>query len=174
MALVTKFSSALLIPIIGLTMAALLLRGIKPDVSFAPGTEKPNSTTAQSSLQAGAVLSDDSFFRTSNDSFQPYLFQGYRPWISGFQHFMTIAEEGLPAFLVGEYSSHGWWSYFMFSFLIKTPLGSLILIAASLVFYRGRRSSCIPPEAIFLVVPVLYLFSLLLRRRSISGFAIFF
>ena len=45
----------------------------------------------------------------------------------------------------------------MFSFLIKTPLGSLILIAASLVFYRAGRSLA-RREAIFLLVPVLIFF----------------
>ena len=45
----------------------------------------------------------------------------------------------------------------MVAFFIKTPLGSLILIAASLVFYHagtplGRR------EAVFLLVPVVIIF----------------
>jgi hypothetical protein len=70
---------------------------------------------------------------------------------------MTIAEDGRPAFLAGEYSWHGWWRYFVFSFLIKTPLGSLVLIAASLFFYRAGRPLA-RREATFLLVPVLIFF----------------
>jgi hypothetical protein len=72
---------------------------------------------------------------------------------------MALAQEGQPAFFWGEYSYAGWWNYFLVAFLIKTPLGSLILIGASLLFYRagnslGRR------EAIFILLPVIVIFVL--------------
>lgn len=37
-------------------------------------------------------------------------------------------EKTTPAFLLGEYSDHGWWYYFPVAFLLKTPLPTLILL----------------------------------------------
>ena len=153
MALVSKFSSLLLIPTLGLTIAMPILLD---KMVFIFSWKEKQIAPRQELTQAGTVFLMILFFAVLTIP-SAYLFQGYRPWISGLQHFMTIAEEGRPAFLAGEYSSHGWWSYFMFSFLIKTPLGSLILIAASLVFYRAGRSLA-RREAIFLLVPVLIFF----------------
>ena len=82
-----------------------------------------------------------------------YFFQGFRPWLSGLWGFLTLAEKGHPAFFLGEYSSQGWWNYFLVAFLIKTSVGSLTFMAASLAFYRagtpiGHRA------VLFLLVPV--------------------
>jgi len=63
-----------------------------------------------------------------------YFFQGAQHWLSGLRSFLTLSQAGQPAFFWGNYSYQGWWDYFLVAFLIKTPLGSLILIAASLVF----------------------------------------
>ena len=153
MALVSKFSSLLLIPALGLTIAMPILLD---KMVFIFSWKEKQIAPRQELTQAGTVFLMILFFAVLTIP-SAYLFQGYRPWISGLQHFMTIAEEGRPAFLAGEYSSHGLWSYFIFSFLIKTPLGSLILIAASLVFYRAGRSLA-RREAIFLLVPVLIFF----------------
>jgi hypothetical protein len=154
MALVSKFSSLLLIPALGLTIAMPILLD---KMAFIFSRKEKQIAPRQELTQAGTLFLMILFFAVLTIP-SAYLFQGYRHWISGLQHFMTIAEDGRPAFLAGEYSSHGWWSYFIFSFLIKTPLGSLILIAASLVFYRAGRPLA-RREAIFLLVPVLIFFS---------------
>jgi hypothetical protein len=50
------------------------------------------------------------------------------------------------AFLMGQYSSHGWWYYFPVAFLLKTPLPTLVLLGTAvslrLVYYlaEARRS----------------------------------
>ncbi|HET9372559.1 MAG TPA: tetratricopeptide repeat protein [Vicinamibacterales bacterium] len=47
----------------------------------------------------------------------------------------------LPSFLAGEISSHGWWYYFPFAFLIKTPLALLVLgLIGVAVVYRERHA----------------------------------
>ncbi len=38
-----------------------------------------------------------------------------------------------PSFLLGQYSDSGWWYYFPVAFLLKTPLPTLILLAAAFV-----------------------------------------
>ena len=87
-----------------------------------------------------------------------YFFQGVVPWMTGLREFLTHADTGHLSFLLGEYSSQGWWDYFGIAFLIKTPIGSLLLIAVSLVLYRvgkplQRRDAIlllIPPALIFI------------------------
>lgn len=50
-------------------------------------------------------------------------------------------ELGHPAFLLGEYSEHGWWYYFPVAFALKTTIPFLLLTIVSLVWavWRGIR-----------------------------------
>ena len=90
--------------------------------------------------------------------FPVYFFQGIVPWVTGLREFLTHADTGHLSFFLGDYSYEGWWDYFGIAFLIKTPIGSLLLIAASLVLYRvgkplQRRDAIlllIPPALIFI------------------------
>jgi 4-amino-4-deoxy-L-arabinose transferase-like glycosyltransferase len=153
MALLSKFSALLLIPMFALIVALPLLIGGKP---YLLPLRKNQNRLRHNLLQAAAVLSLILFFALLTIP-PAYFFQGFQPWLSGFYEFLALAQVGQPAFFLGEYSYQGWWSYFLVAFLIKTPIGSLMLIAASLVFYRagtplGRR------EAVFLLVPVAIIF----------------
>jgi hypothetical protein len=90
--------------------------------------------------------------------FPVYFFQGIVPWVTGLREFLTHADTGHLSFFLGDYSYEGWWDYFGIAFLIKTPIGSLLLIAASLALYRvgkplQRRDAIlllIPPALIFI------------------------
>ena len=165
MALVAKYSAVLLIPIIALIVAASLLRGSKPDVPL-PKTWNPN-TPRHKLLQAAAVLSLILFVALL--AIPPaYLFQGFKPWLSGFQQFLTLSQEGLPAFFFGEYSWHNWWGYFPLAFLIKTPVGSLVLVSTSLVFYRSG-SPLAYRHALFLVLPVTLIFLAMTQAKTNIG-----
>jgi len=154
MALLCKFSGILLIPILGLVVAgsALMNREL---FAFLPARQKqsgPLNRLLQSAIILAFIL-----LVALLPILPVYFFQGFRPWLAGLQQFLTLSEEGLPGFLMGEHSPHGWWSYFIFSFLLKTPIGTLILIAASLIFYRAGRSLA-GREALFLLAPVLIFF----------------
>jgi hypothetical protein len=47
---------------------------------------------------------------------------------------------GHPAFLMGEFSTEGWWYYFPVVFAIKTPLPTLLLLlAGGIAFFDGHR-----------------------------------
>lgn len=47
---------------------------------------------------------------------------------------------GHPAFLMGEFSTGGWWYYFPIAFALKTPLPTLLaLLAGAGLFLAGRR-----------------------------------
>ena len=165
MALVAKYSAVLVIPIIGLIVTASLLTSSEPDVSL-PKTWKPNKPRHKL-LQAAAVLSLILFVALLTIP-PAYLFQGFQPWLSGFYQFLTLSREGLPAFFLGEYSSHNWWGYFPVAFLIKTPMGSLVLITISLVFYRAG-SPLGYRQALFLVLPVTLIFLAMMQAKTNIG-----
>ena len=165
MALLAKFSAVLVIPMIALIVVVSLWTGSEPYVLL-PVKQNQNKPKRKL-LQSAAVLSLI-FFLTVLTIPSAYFFQGFRPWLSGFDHFLALSQEGLPAFFFGEYSSHSWWSYFLIAFLIKTPVGSLILITISLVFYRAG-SPLRYRQALFLVMPVIIIFVAMTQAKTNIG-----
>ena len=165
MALLAKFSAVLVIPMIAVIVAVSLWTGSEPYVLL-PVKQNQNKPKRKL-LQSAAVLSFI-FFLAVLTIPSAYFFQGFRPWLSGFDQFLTLSKEGLPAFFFGEYSSHSWWSYFLEAFLIKTPVGSLILITISLVFYRAS-SPLGYRQALFLVLPVIIIFVAMTQAKTNIG-----
>jgi hypothetical protein len=53
-------------------------------------------------------------------------------------------ERGLPSYLRGEWSDHGWWYYYLYALLIKTPLGTIGLFLLAIfctLFQKGYNIS---------------------------------
>jgi hypothetical protein len=153
-ALVSKFSAILVLPMIAVILAAIILTADKDD-AYPPLQRKSNKPN-HSLLRGGTVVSIVLAFALLIIPLA-YLLRGFQPWLFGFQRFITLAQAGQPAFFLGEYSHLGWWNYFLVAFFIKTPIGSLTLIAASLLFFHaGKRLA--RREAFFLLVPVVIVF----------------
>src|SRR4029079_12858811 len=74
-----------------------------------------------------------------------------------------------PAFFLGDYSHEGWWSYFPVAFLIKTPVGTLLLIASALFFCRFGSSASVRREMIFLLVPPVFFFFVMTKATINIG-----
>jgi hypothetical protein len=77
------------------------------------------------------------------------------------------------AFLCGRYSVEGWWWFFPFAFLIKTPIGSLFLFFFSLValsLWRWFPHRWITPRSADPRCPTLYDLSPLLILGGVYGF----
>ncbi len=165
MALLSKFSAVLLIPMIALIVTASVLIGGKRHVLLP--LKRNQNETRHEFLQAATVLSLIVFVALLTIP-PAYFFRGFQPWLSGFYQFLTLSQEGLPAFFLGEYSSHSWWSYFPVAFLIKTPMGSLVLITLSLVFYRAG-SPLRYRQALFLVLPVILIFLAMTQAKTNIG-----
>jgi hypothetical protein len=72
----------------------------------------------------------------------------------GFLYVLESVEKRL-AYLAGEYSSNGWWFYFIVTFLIKTPLSLLILIGLAWYFFK-RYQTDFTAEAMLLLPAALY------------------
>lgn len=148
LALVSKFSTLLLFGILAMVVAAdsLPLPGAKRTdeavKGFAAKLLHGTAAAVLISLVAALVISLVYFG----------IRQGISTVIAGLHQLLTLEGQGKPGFLLGKYSSTGWWSYFLVVVLIKTPVGTLLLIFASLIFYRaGARLS--RRDAIFLLVP---------------------
>jgi hypothetical protein len=78
-------------------------------------------------------------------------------YVQGALHQLKHAEGGHPSFLMGMYSSQGWWYYYPISFIIKTPLPLLVLLALSFLLYKKNPRFTFLDQA-FLMVPVLAFF----------------
>lgn len=60
-----------------------------------------------------------------------------------FNELQKIIEQirtGHPTFLLGSYSTTGWWYYFPVAFAVKTPLPTVLLVVASLIYAWRRRA----------------------------------
>jgi len=136
LALVTKFS-AITLP---LTMAAIIA-GIVWSGDSLPLSGKPRGTRG---LRRRLLESGTAWLVMTSLALLiipcAYLFSDFTSWVSGVRTVLAHQGLGHPAFFLGEYSSDGWWSYFVTAFLIKTPLGSLFLILSGLLWFRsGKR-----------------------------------
>jgi hypothetical protein len=164
MALASKFSAILLLPMIGVIVAVLPL--LAKQYFLLP--LKSNQETRSYKLLQSATVLFIIFFIAFLVVPAAYFFHGLQPWLAGFKRFLTLGQGGQPAFFLGEYSYQGWWSYFVIAFLIKTPLGSLMLIAASIFSWR-RGNALRSREAILLLVPVLTIFLAMIQAKVNIG-----
>ena len=151
LALVTKFSAILLIPMLPLLVGVSLL--IDPKVSASLAMRMRQMPITPKILTATTAFLTIIIFVVAILNLT-YCFQGLSTWLFGLQRFMTLAGEGQATFLLGQYSYTGWWNYYLVAFLIKTPLGSLMLIGAAILFYNSG-TSLRPREAVFLLIPVI-------------------
>ncbi len=72
------------------------------------------------------------------------------------------------AYLAGEYSTDGWWYYFIVTFFLKTPLPTLFLLFLAFITYRSSFS--IPNSALFLLWPAAAYFGFSLTSSLNIGY----
>ena len=164
MALLSKFSALLLLPIISIVTLILLLSSGRP--LLLPLNNNANQRRYKF-LESTAALFVILFFASL--TIPPvYFFQGFERWLSGLQLILGIAQEGRPAFFLGQYSYQGWWNYFVVVFLIKTPLGTLALIFASIALHKFG-SLLRWREFVFLLAPVIVFFVVTSQSKVAIG-----
>lgn len=72
-------------------------------------------------------------------------------YIQSWQNILNHVQEGHAAFFMGELSQQGWWFYFPVTFLIKTPVVTLILlVSGSIIIIRNRQ---LWRTGLFLLIP---------------------
>jgi hypothetical protein len=79
-------------------------------------------------------------------------------------------ERGMPSYLRGEWSDHGWWYYYLYALLIKTPLGTigLFLVAIFCTFFQKGYNISWRDEMVILLPGIV----LLTFVSSQTGFSI--
>ncbi|MBN1960728.1 MAG: glycosyltransferase family 39 protein [Deltaproteobacteria bacterium] len=58
----------------------------------------------------------------------------------GFGDQASHAGHGHGSYFFGQYGKHGWASYYLMAFLLKIPLGTLVIIILSLAFYKRGKA----------------------------------
>jgi len=67
---------------------------------------------------------------------------------------MEHSTKGHPSFLNGQHSEQGWWYYFIYAFMIKTPIPTIIFTIISIVLFTKLRTKNIIDEFI-IIIPIL-------------------
>jgi 4-amino-4-deoxy-L-arabinose transferase-like glycosyltransferase len=166
LALVTKFSSILLVGMIATIAGLQVLNGS----SFAsPGVSDGAEAGVSRRLMHTLVPALRILCIALLVILPFYYFQGYTTWSFGLKTQMNQQTNGKESFLLGQYSAFGWWYYFPACFLLKTPLGTLVLIIASLAFFRSG-TPLKRQEAVFLLAPVVVYMLALTRLKLNIGF----
>ena len=153
-ALASKFTSLWLLPILGtLGLALLPLRAPVPLRPWTKESRDDRATLARRTAGlslAAACVAVLAFLVVA----VTYAGTGMGAYIVGLGRGIRHSGIGHMAYLNGGYSEAGWWYYFLFAYLIKTPIGTLLIVALSLAAaLRGRRLRL--KEELFLWVPIL-------------------
>ena len=160
---VSKFSAVYLVPVL---MILLLIDRIGKSNTAA------SRLTAKTTLTYLIVIAVAAYFAIwMAYGFRVGTLKGFpfpaRDYLTGLQAASSLIAGGKESFLLGAYSPSGWWYYFPVAFAVKTPLPTLILIAASFVFVyrRGAWRSTLP-----LLIPVAIYFAICLASPFDIGY----
>ncbi len=153
-AFASKFTSLWLLPILGALAGALLpLRAAVPLRPWAKDAGDGRAALARrfAGLALAALSVAVVAFLVVAVT---YAGTGMGAYLVGLGHGLRHSGMGHMAYLNGQYSEAGWWYYFLFAYAIKTPIGTLLIVAASLAaLLRGPRLRL--KEELFLGIPVL-------------------
>ncbi len=75
-------------------------------------------------------------------------------YFSGLRSVFTTVTGGTEAFLLGSYSSEGWWYYYPVAMLLKTPVVALLAFAAIPLCYAGGRVTGAWKQHLVLLIPL--------------------
>ena len=164
LAVVSKYSGLLLIPIIVMIAGFLFIGRDRPILLPLKGGPKLLKNKLLETAAALLLIVFVAFLTIP----PVYFFQGFATWLSGLQRLLNIMEEGRAAFSLGQYSHEGWWNYFLIVFLIKTPIWTIALVLASLALYKAG-SALGWREAVFLLAPVILFFAVTTQSKLAIG-----
>jgi hypothetical protein len=134
-----KFSGLMLIPLAAFLLAAAVWLG-NVRLAHACGVMIALLTVAAGALWVVYLGPSDPLF-----------------YLEGLRHVQSDTAIDYPSLLMGAVRPGGFPSYFLIAWLVKTPIPSLLILAAALVmFFRGRRLGAL--DELFVAVPPLVLF----------------
>lgn len=139
LALLSKFSALLLLPIYLLIASALWI----------------SSKKSSQLIQVIIIWSIAFFVFLAGYSFD------LTPFFLGNEYRLSQQATGQATFLAGQYSDHGWWSYYSIAFLLKTPIPVILLFYVAIFLSLKDRTSRFTTIT-FLLLPIftfLFVFS---------------
>ena len=152
LAFLTKYSAVVLLPGVGgIVLVWLLL-------------EKPPREAARQVLRKFAVATALPLVLVLAFGFGPA-----RPfaYLAGFQEAFAKLSTDYPFYLAGRLSKDGFYSYYVVAFLLKTPIPTLLLIAASLLTLRKHPrvalAAILVPAFLFFLAPTLQRYNIGIR-----------
>jgi hypothetical protein len=75
------------------------------------------------------------------------------------------------SYLRGEQRLGGWWYYYLYALAVKTPIGTLVLLAGAVILYfLCRRTPGLWRDELILVAPALVLFTLVSSQTGFSKY----
>jgi 4-amino-4-deoxy-L-arabinose transferase-like glycosyltransferase len=89
-------------------------------------------------------------------------------YLYGLCRLMARGQEGHLAYLMGRDSTTGWWYYFILAFLFKTPVSTLLLLFATLLFFPKIRDATWT-SLNFLLLPAVVVFFFTSRQNINIG-----
>jgi 4-amino-4-deoxy-L-arabinose transferase-like glycosyltransferase len=89
-------------------------------------------------------------------------------YLYGLCRLLARSEEGHGAYLMGLISATGWWYYFILAFLFKTPVSTLLLLFATLIFFPKIREATWT-SLNFLLLPAVVVFFVTSRQNINIG-----
>lgn len=105
--------------------------------------------------------------------FEP-LFTFLREWkflpeayLYGVLGVISGAGRGKSAFLMGQYSTSGWWYYFLTAFLIKTPVTVFVFLTASVLYVFFDKT--LRPAILWAGLPALLIFAVMSTQKVNIG-----
>ena len=104
------------------------------------------------------------------------LFAGYRfnpePYFSGIRFQREHAASGQSGFLMGKYSTTGWWYYYLAAFALKTPIPLILLLVIACAGYLLIHGKSKRTDEFFVLVPVLIFFWIFQPLFNVYWFAL--
>lgn len=155
LALVTKFSAVVLLPV----LAALLALMVRRRAMTAPAAGGVIAVVAGVAFVAVWLVYGMRYAPSASAGwvfqFQSSAFDRIQilpnAFTQGFFYNQASVQQ-IAGFLAGEYSADGWWYYFPFAFAIKTPLALLALLAGgAFVLWRRRADAAMRS---FILIPI--------------------
>ena len=165
LALASKYSGLLALGLIELLLLWPVLPGrLLPWREAHDGTKQQTRSGVVTAVLSALVV----FCLTALVLDVAYRGEGFSSFYAGLRTQWAHRSSGHPAFFLGQYSREGWWLYFPLAFLIKTPVGSLLAMAGSVLLLRtgrpfGRR------EVLLVLVPALLYFAAMMLARVNIG-----
>jgi len=91
-----------------------------------------------------------------------------REYFKGLTIMLIHVKHGHHAYLWGQWSDKGWWYYYPFAVLVKTPLSLLLLFASAVMMALWRIKRCNSAEAVPVIAVIVYLACALTSRADIG------